>query len=290
MVASAKIASDLLQAMTGQATGQVHAYLPRQGDGAGAFFRLQIYQPDAEPLGNHIENIVDRNLSAGRPGLGADSFLSHGKVDRPVRYLREHSYLGHRALKLASVGVYRTSDKTHDVLGQFNAPQECLRAEYRHAGFVARPVYPGDQAPVEPADEPFFQLRFLRASVGRKDDLLLRLVERVEGVEKFFLALLVVAEELNVVYHQHIDVAVSVAEIVQLALLDSFDEMVHKRFAGQELHPRVGLVVQNTMAGSLEQVRLAQAARAVEEQRVVRLARGVADGTASCVGQAIARA
>ena len=68
------------------------------------------------------------------------------------------------------------------------------------------------------------------------------------------------------------------------------DELVHERVAAQVHDARVRLPLEHPLADRLEQVRLAQADAAVDEQRVVRLARLLADGLAGRVRQAVARA
>ena len=48
---------------------------------------------------------------------------------------------------------------------------------------------------------------------GAQVDLLARLIERVEGVEEFLLRLLLACDELDIVHHQHVHIAVAVAEL-----------------------------------------------------------------------------
>ena len=83
---------------------------------------------------------------------------------------------------------------------------------------------------------------------------------------------------------------VAIAEVLDLPLLDRADEVVDEHFAGQHADAGVGLMLEDLPACRLEQVRLAQADAAVQEQRVVRLARRVANGQAGRVGKPIARA
>ena len=109
-------------------------------------------------------------------------------------------------------------------------------------------------------------------------------------MEELFLGPLAVGEELDVVDHQHVGVAVAVAEVVQAAELDGLDEVVDERLAGQVEDAGLLLAGQHRVADRLEQVRLAQAHAAVDEQGVVGLAGRLADGQAGRVGQAVARA
>ena len=113
-------------------------------------------------------------------------------------------------------------------------------------------------------------------------------VEGVEGVEEFLLALLALAEELDIVDDQQIDRAELPLEVGHGALLDGGDEAVHERFATEELHGRCRIAADDLMADGVE--RLAKADAAVEKQRVVGGAEGVADSDATGVGQAVAGA
>ena len=115
-----------------------------------------------------------------------------------------------------------------------------LLLQDRDARLVARLFDPRDQAPVEAADQPLFQLRDLaRRAVGDEDDLLVLLVQRVERVEELFLRPVAAGEEVDVVDDQHVDVAVAVAELVHLAGLDGVDELVDERVARQIQDARV---------------------------------------------------
>ena len=227
----------------------------------------------------------------GVPSLVPRASSARGMSTSAAGDLGEHGHLGDGAFQLAGVGVDDAGDEADDVLGQLEVAQAGLLADDGHAGLVARPVDLGDQAPVEPADQALLQVGDLpRAAVAGEDDLPLGLVQRVEGVEELLLGLLVGGEELDVVDHQDVRVAVAVAELVQLAALDGLDEVVDERLAAQDAQLGLGVAGGDLAAGGLEQVGLAQPDAAVDEQRVVSLAGRLADRHAGGVGQAVARA
>ena len=116
------------------------------------------------------------------------------------------------------------------------------------------------------------------------------LVERVERVEELLLRAVAAGEEVDVVDDQQVDVAVAMAELVHVAGLDGVDELVDEAVAGQIEDARRRLALEHLLADGLQQVRLAQPDAAVDEQRVVRLARLLGDGDARGVRQAVARA
>ena len=132
----------------------------------------------------------------------------------------------------------------------------------------------GNQAPFKAAAEPLFQTGdFARRLIGRNDDLLARAVQGVERVEKLFLRGIAAGDKLNIVQHQHIDVAETVAKFHVFVVLDGGDQLVGKHFAGQVEHTHVRKMFLNEMADGVHQVRLSQTDAAVEEQRVIRHAR-----------------
>ena len=84
--------------------------------------------------------------------------------------------------------------------------------------------------------------------------------------------------------------AVAVAEVVQLPVLDGLDELVDERLAREDGDVGLRQHVDDLLAGRLEQVRLAQSDAAVEEQRVVGPPGRFTYGDAGGVRQAVARA
>ena len=113
-------------------------------------------------------------------------------------------------------------------------------------------------------------------------------VERVEGVEEFFLGLRLVGEELDVVDHQDVDAAMLLAEGADRTVLDAVDEAVGELLTAQVQHPAVGVRPEDGVADRLQQVSLAEADVAVHEERVVGPPRVGADRQGGGVGQPVA--
>ena len=61
----------------------------------------------------------------------------------------------------------------------------------------------------------------MRRAVAADDDLLLRVVERVERVEELGLRAFLAGEELDVVDEQHVDAAIALAEIEDAVVADA---------------------------------------------------------------------
>ena len=83
---------------------------------------------------------------------------------------------------------------------------------------------------LEARAQPLFEIGDLvRILVGGEDDLPVRLVERVEGVEELLLRAILAGEELDVVHQQHVAaLAVAATELVDLPVADAVDVLVHE--------------------------------------------------------------
>jgi len=62
VVSAAKMAANLLQAVTSQIASQVHTNLTRQRDGLAALLALQIGEADVEMVGNNVDDIADGDV------------------------------------------------------------------------------------------------------------------------------------------------------------------------------------------------------------------------------------
>ncbi len=146
----------------------------------------------------------------------------------------------------------------------------------------------GDQAPFEAAPQPLLQrLDVLGRGVAGEDDLLLRAVERVEGVEELLLHPLLVGQELNVVGQQHVDRAVLLAEARGAVEADRVDQLVDELLGRQVLDLQPAVLLADVVPDGVQQVGLAQAHAAVEEERVVAAPGLVGDGARGGVGELV---
>ena len=156
------------------------------------------------------------------------------------------------------------------------------------AHFDIRRLQVGDQAPLEAGDQPLLEvLDFAGRAVAGQHDLLVRLVQRVEGVEELLLNALLAGEELDVVNQQHVGLAVFLAEPDELVVLNAVDVFVGEFLRGNVGDARALLVADDVLADGVQQMRLAQADAAVEEQRVVGLAGRLGDGQGGGVGKVV---
>ena len=97
-------------------------------------------------------------------------------------------------------------------------------------------------------------------------------------MEEFFLRGVMSGDELNIVHHQHVHVAKTVAELGVLVLLDGRNQLVGKVFAADIQKLLIRVILADAMADRVHQMRFAQTHAAVDEQRVIRLCRRLGDG------------
>src|SRR5207245_4477966 len=99
------------------------------------------------------------------------------------------------------------------VVGQTEAVVLGLLLQNGDLGLEVRGLDVRNQSPLKPRTQTFFDgIDVFRQAVRGNDNLLLLLVERVEGVKKFFLGALFSRDELDIVDEQDIHGVETVAE------------------------------------------------------------------------------
>ena len=206
-----------------------------------------------------------------------------GQLDRDLAILerREEQQLDDAAFQLADAGPNVLGDETEHVIGNRELEMILLRLlpENRDAMLEIGMADVGDHAPFKPRDQPVFETwNLLGLPVGRQHDLLVRLEQRVEGVEELLLRHFLAFQEMDVVHQEEIHVvAIAAAKFGHRAGVNRFDHVVDELFGAEILQPRLGISLEHRMRDRLHQVRLAESGRAVDEERVVRLAGGFGD-------------
>ena len=138
----------------------------------------------------------------------------------------------------------------------------------------------GHHAPLEAAHQAGFEPGKLLGRPVRGDhDLLAGLVERIEGVEELLLGALLALQEVDVVHQQEVHVApVPPLQLRRGAAVDALDDLVDELLGADEEHPGGRGPLDNGVGDGLHQVGLAQPGGAVDEERVVGLARRLGHG------------
>ncbi len=149
----------------------------------------------------------------------------------------------------------------------------------------------GDQAPLEARAQTLFNRgNLLGRTVGGNNDLLLLIVQRVEGMEELFLGALGAGDELDIVDHQHVHVAEAVAKSGHALEADRGDHFVGEFLGADVDEPQRRSAALQLVADRLHQMRLAEAHSAVEKQRVVGFRGLFSDGDGRGMRELIRRA
>ncbi len=291
VVAAAEVAADFLEAVAGFLASEVHADLAREGDGFVAFFGLQIGEADVVVPDDGFDDLVNGDHAFG----GGDDVAEGGAGEVHVVFSAvEHGValdFGDGAFEFAGVGFHAAGDVGDDFVGESDAAEAGFFGDDGDAGFVAGFVDSGDEAGVEAGDEAVFEIgNFVGRGIGGEDDLLVGLEKGVEGVKEFLLGAVAAGEEVDVVDHEDIHVAVAEAELGHFAILHAFHEVVDEGVAGEVEDAGVGLAAEDVLAGGLQEVGFAEPAVAVDEEGVVGTARSFRDGGAGGGGEAVAGA
>ena len=185
----------------------------------------------------------------------------------------------------------RSRDELQHVAGHGQPVLRGLLAQDGDARLQLGRLDVGDQAPLEPGAHAVFQgLQPLRRPVGGHDDLLVGVVQGVEGVEELLLRAFLALQELDVVDEQHVDVAVAALEGDLAVVAQGVDEVVGELLGGHVAHAHPREQPLRVVADGVQQVGLAQAGVAPDEQRVVRPRGRLGDGDGRGVAEPVRRA
>jgi hypothetical protein len=108
----------------------------------------------------------------------------------------------------------------------------------------------GDQSPLEARAQAFLEVGdLLGVLVGGEHDLLVVVVQGIEGVEELVLGAVLAGDELDVVHQQHVEVlAEPPAELLHLVGAQRRDELVHELLGGDVADARQRLAVAHSVA------------------------------------------
>ena len=251
---------------------------------------------EAEDLGDDVLDALharagrrrrDRLASGRRAGSSTSS--ASVAVDRRVGQRRVGDDADQRGLEAAEVVGDALGDQLQDaVVADVDPVVVGALAQHRQArGGVGRADV--DQQPgLEALAQAVLELGHVaRRAVGGQHQLAARLVQRVEGVEELLLGLDLALEELHVVDQQDVVAPVAVLEGVDVAGLQRLEELVGEALDRRVADGQPAAVGADVVADAVQQVGLADAGRADDEERVVGLAGQLGDRERRGVGEAV---
>src|SRR6058998_2791850 len=224
-----------------------------------------------------------------RGGYGrTEQLLRRRGVDGLVIHRLERHQPVERAHQLAHVGELESRHGVEHARLEPRPPLLGLAAQDRDASLVVGQSHVHHQAAREAGDQALVQVRDLgRRPVAREYDLVPRALERLREPQQLGLHLLAVREELHVVHQQHVHVLEPAAERVALPRGDRRVERLHVFIQRQVLDVQGGGGLLGGVTDGHEQMRLPEAGAAIDEERVVRRARGFGHGAPRGDGEAV---
>ena len=262
--------------------------MPRVGNGPGVRLRLQVGDLDAVVRGDYLEDVVRRDRLVVFGQQIFQRFLGQIDAQRIAGQRGERGDTIQITFQFPNVGSDALSDEECHLMGKIDLLLLRLLSQNGHLCLQVRRLDVGDESPLKARAQPLFQRGDLfRRRVRRKDDLLLRLIKRVEGVEELFLRALFSGQELDVVEKQRVDRAVAIAERLHLVVADGRDQFGHERVRRHVDDFPAGTDVSELLSDGLDQMRLAQTCAAVDEQWIERTAQILSDRQRRRVGELI---
>jgi len=279
-VVAAEFPADIRQAQVCELADEVHRDLPRLGG-------VLVLERAAQNL--LLDGVEAADLGDDEAGRRqAVGFAAVHVLDRAgdVRHVERHPAeiaIGEDffdgALNLPHVRRDIFRNIVADIVGQLESETHGLVLDDGHARLVVGRLNVRDKAPFKPRFETVLQTQHLVGRpVGRQNDLAPSLIEVVEGVEEFLLRGILAGNKLDVVDEEEIGAAVFAAELNVPPLLKGRDQFVCKLIAF-DVDDVVAWVRPVQLVGNrVEQMRLAEAGRSVDEKRIIGLGRIVCNG------------
>ena len=108
-------------------------------------------------------------------------------------------------------------------------------------------------------------------------------------MEKLLLGGFLAGDELDIIHQEQVRLPVLGAEFNVFAVFDGVNQFVGELVAFDIDNVGIGIFLADAVGDGIQQMGLAHAGRAVEKQRVIHLARSLADGKGGGVGEAVGR-
>jgi hypothetical protein len=189
---------------------------------------------------------------------------------RPVNDAKASSP-NQRSFQLPDVGFDPACNEQRHIVRQKNALGIGFSLQNRDFRLEVRRLNIRDQAPFKAAPQSFFKLGDLVwRAIAAQHNLLLRIVQRIESVEKLGLCALFADNELDVVHQQDVDAAIALAEFQDPIVPNRVDHFVHEAFGGDVRQLESRAVREDVVTDGVHQMGFSQTHAAVEKQRVIR--------------------
>ena len=150
--------------------------------------------------------------------------------------------------------------------GKIDAVEVRLAFQDRDLGLEIGRLDIGDQSPLETRMQPLLQRRYLaRRAIARDDDLLLIVMQRIEGMEKLFLRALLAGHELTSSISSTSIERYFSRNALRLVVADRVDQLVHELFGRDIRNTQMPVALFDRVADRMHQMRFAEADAAVDK-------------------------
>ena len=234
MIPAAKAAADLGQRGVGELAAEIHGNLPGEGKVARPFLGKKIIDIDLE-VGR--DDLLD-DLQCDLLGLiGREDILEGLGYEFGCNRLMVQGGVGNdpckSTFKLTDICIDAARDIDHDIIRYIELFKQGLFLEDGDTCFEIRCLDISDESPFKAGTQAIFQrLDFPRRTITRENDMLIGIVQGVEGMEEFLLRMFLFREELNIIDEQYIDIAIFLAEGLRITITDGIDELIGEFFTG----------------------------------------------------------
>lgn len=268
VVAPAEFLADLRLAHLGVLLGKVHGELAHEDDVGLAALLNDFALLHLEMLAEVLEDVLEGDIVAGEVDYASHNTLGKSEVYFAVVHHAE----GHQAVDDALEVAHVISDVFGNIIDHIGGEAQ-TRAPYLGGNDVAAQhdvgaVHLHDDAPLETGEHTFLNaFEEHGGAVAGDDNLAAVEVEVVEDVEKGVLRV-GGGEFLYIVYDKDIDRLIKMHELVDIVVANGVGILRLEEVGGHKEHALLGEFLFDAVAYGRDEVGLAYAGGAVEEERV----------------------
>lgn len=291
VVSAAELTSDGRVRQVGGLSKHIH------GDLAGGDQRATPARPDdlLDGKAEHVRGFVEDHRGSDLPWLLRAQEITKDALtqidgQRLAGEVRERGDSDERTFEFTDVVRDAFGDEHQHVVWNVTLGDLGLLLKDGETCFDVGRLNVGDQAHLESTSQPIFERRdAVRRPIRGENDLTVRLMQGVEGVEELLLESFLAFDELNVIDEEHVDLSVSALELDGGVLANRIDELVQEGLGRDISNGEVWVVRVHVACDGAEKVCLAEPSVSVDEEWVVRLCRGFGHRQCSGMSEPVAR-
>lgn len=270
----AELFCDSRQRERGEFSGEIHGDLSREGNISGSAFAAHIGDTDVVIIGHNFLNLIDGDRGTGffrkeRTQQRIGQLKGH-EIRFVIGYCQIINQLQQSALEATDIGFDFAGEMLQNRIAEFDSVILLLLAQNSNTGFEIWRLDIDGQAAFKAGNEAFFESAdFAGWAVGGENDLLMSIIECIEGMEEDFLESFFSGEEVDIINQQDIDASEVVSEIRQGFAVECIDVEVAEFLAEEVFDFGAFFILADGLCDGLEQVCFSQAGGAVNKEGVV---------------------